>query len=68
VYTYVSNVTNATYMFNTNATDGYSAQAFCNANGAHLVSYGSLEEQQEVRTSCSPVHEPRRRLAAALGT
>ena len=44
----MSNTTNATYMFNTNATDANSAEAWCASKGSHLVSYGSLEEQVEV--------------------
>jgi hypothetical protein len=48
VHEYTSNITNATYMLNTNASDSHTAEAFCTARGAHLVAYASLEEQIEV--------------------
>lgn len=44
-FVYVSNTTQATYILNTTQSTFHEAQAVCNDNGGHLVSYLSLEEQ-----------------------
>lgn len=44
----MSETTNATYLLNTNASNGTAAHAWCGTNGGHLVAYASLEEQAEV--------------------
>lgn len=48
VYRYNSSQQNATYVLNTNLQNFRSAQTFCNAQGGHLVSYRSYDEQVEV--------------------
>jgi hypothetical protein len=40
--------TNHSYLLNTSMANQAAAEALCQASGGHLVSYGSLEEQQEV--------------------
>ena len=44
----MSNTSNATYLLNTCSLDQPAAQQFCNDNGGHLVSFKSLQEQQDV--------------------
>jgi hypothetical protein len=43
-----SAVTGSRYMLNTSLASQAEAQAACNLQGGHLVSYSSLEEQYEV--------------------
>jgi hypothetical protein len=41
-------VNNHSYLLNTSTTNQAGAEALCQASGGHLVSYGSLQEQQDV--------------------
>ena len=45
---YKSGMTQNAYMLNTTIDDMYAHQAACQLLGGHLVSYTSLQEQQEV--------------------
>ena len=42
VYTWTSDVSNNTYMLNTEPSNATAAQKFCNDNGAHLVSWSVI--------------------------
>ena len=44
----MSETSGETYLLNTCQLAQPDAETFCRANGGHLVSYLSLEEQQEV--------------------
>ncbi len=48
MHSFHSNFSNATYLLNTNLLNQSSAQAFCNSQGGHLVSYARQYEQLEV--------------------
>ncbi len=48
VFWYTSEITNSTYILNQFAGNFTNATSFCNDNGGHLVSYVSVEEQEEV--------------------
>jgi hypothetical protein len=47
-YNYTSNMTNATYVLNTQPALFNDAETYCTDHGGHLVSYVSLAEQQDV--------------------
>jgi hypothetical protein len=53
VHSFHSNFSNATYLLNTNLLNQSSAQAFCNSQGGHLVSYARQYEQLEVENHYS---------------
>lgn len=47
-YIYTSPSTNITYVLNTTFTTFKGAEATCNEYGGHLISYKSIQENQEV--------------------
>ena len=47
-FTFHSDFTDADYILNTNIHNQSAAEAYCNSQGGHLVSYASQYEQLEV--------------------
>ena len=54
-FTFTSNITEQTYILNTSFVSQADAEHQCACQGGHLVSWTSLEEQQQVGTC--PVHQ-----------
>ena len=48
LYSFTSNITNTTYILDTEPRTFAQGEAFCTSQGGHLVSYDSLQEQLEV--------------------
>ncbi len=45
---YTSPLTNVTYLFNNTPVNAFQAELACQAGGGHLVSFTSVEQQQEI--------------------
>jgi hypothetical protein len=48
VFTYQSNITNATYILNTNKMSQTAAEGYCVDQGGHLVAYATETEQRDI--------------------
>lgn len=66
IFTYTSNVSNATYTFNTFKDGQAAAQSYCVDLGGHLVAYRNEKEQVLVTACRLAGHRPRRGLCKHL--